>query len=61
MFVRVPASVTSFPVVYANWLFGVDINCPSGTTFMQKATQLNDVPMAWEQNCADAVWMRLGR
>lgn len=47
-FVKVPASVTSFPVVYASWYLDVDNNCPSGNTFMQKAIQLKNVPITWE-------------
>lgn len=47
-FAKVPATVDSFAVIYSGWYLDTDTRCPGGTTYMQYAIQLKNVPVKWQ-------------
>lgn len=47
-FEKVPATVSSFVVVYEGYYLNTEIFCPSGNTFVNNAIQLKNVPIEWK-------------
>lgn len=47
-FKNVPATITSFPVVYLSWYLDSSNSCPSGTNYLNHAIQLRNVPITWK-------------
>lgn len=47
-FNKVPATITSFPVVYLSWYLDTDAFCPSGINYLKYAIQLRNVPITWK-------------
>ena len=47
-FVKVPATVSSFVMVTAGWYLDAEARCPGGSSWMNYAIKLKNVPIKWE-------------